>query len=134
MARQATWNHLCAGYIALAKLNQIGDGESKHITTAAKTCGLNFYALFSPLLFSPNRKPICSWHASIVDRSFDRQWKDNSSELSEAEKLDENQACQSLLVIISGILGQKSSLSRYLSYEDLEICELFKWERTMLEQ
>ncbi|XP_074349561.1 uncharacterized protein LOC141689235 isoform X2 [Apium graveolens] len=64
--------------------------------------------------------------------SFDHQWKDDSPEPSEVQKLDENQACQSLLVVISGILGRKSSSSRYLSYEDMKNCELFKWERTIM--
>lgn len=115
------------------KLIQLGYGELKKYTTD-DICETTVYADFLLLLFSPNCKLICSGHALIVDRSFDHQWEDNSFEPSEAQKLDENQACQSLLVVISGILGRKSSLSRYLSYEDLENSEMFKWERTMLEQ
>jgi nucleolar pre-ribosomal-associated protein 1 len=46
----------------------------------------------------------------------------------------EQHACQSLLVIITNVLGKKSSNdTRVLSLEDVENSGLFKWERTIAE-
>lgn len=68
-----------------------------------------------------------------MDRSFDEPWQDLSLELSETQKLAENQACLSLLVEISNKLGTKSIYPQYLSFDDLENFGLFKWEISILE-
>lgn len=66
--------------------------------------------------------------------SFYQPWKDLSCELSESQRMYEQHACQSLLVIISNVLGKKSSDdTRVLSLEDVENSGLFKWERTIAE-
>lgn len=63
--------------------------------------------------------------------SFYQPWKDPSCELSESQRMYEQHACQSLLVIITNVLGKKSSDdTRVLSLEDVENSGLFKWERT----
>jgi len=67
-------------------------------------------------------------------RSFYQPWKDPSCELSESQRMYEQHACQSLLVIITNVLGKKSSDdTRVLSLEDVENSGLFKWERTIAE-
>ncbi|KAH8518377.1 hypothetical protein H0E87_000282 [Populus deltoides] len=66
--------------------------------------------------------------------SFYQPWKDPSCELSESQRMYEQHACQSLLVIITNVLGKKSSDdTRVLSLEDVENSGLFKWERTIAE-
>ncbi|KAL6954143.1 diphosphoinositol-polyphosphate diphosphatase [Sarracenia purpurea var. burkii] len=66
--------------------------------------------------------------------SFDQPWKDISSESTDdAGKVDELHACQSLLVIISNIVGKKSPHSHILSLKDIEDCGVFDWERSFVE-
>nr|XP_016468824.1 PREDICTED: uncharacterized protein LOC107791300 [Nicotiana tabacum] len=62
--------------------------------------------------------------------SFYQPWKDHSSELTDAEKLEENQACEMLLVVISKLLGRNSLYSQFFSFQDLEKLCVFDWERT----
>ncbi|KAG5541006.1 hypothetical protein RHGRI_021031 [Rhododendron griersonianum] len=56
--------------------------------------------------------------------SFCQPWKDISSESTDSETMDELHACQSLLVIISNVIGKKSLHSQFLSHQDLENCGL----------
>ncbi|XP_019265752.1 PREDICTED: uncharacterized protein LOC109243298 isoform X1 [Nicotiana attenuata] len=65
--------------------------------------------------------------------SFYQPWKDHSSELTDAEKLEENQACEMLLVVISKLLGRNSLYSQFFSFQDLEKLCVFDWERTLPE-
>ncbi|CAK7338479.1 unnamed protein product [Dovyalis caffra] len=66
--------------------------------------------------------------------SFYQPWKDLSSEPSESQKMDEQHACQSLLVTISNVLGNKSlDDKQVLSHQDVENSGLFKWERSITE-
>ncbi|XP_058204610.1 uncharacterized protein LOC131318694 isoform X1 [Rhododendron vialii] len=65
--------------------------------------------------------------------SFCQPWKDLSSKSTDSETMDELHACQSLLVIISNVIGKKSLHSQFLSHQDLENCGLFNWERSILE-
>ncbi|XP_059628326.1 uncharacterized protein LOC132271080 [Cornus florida] len=66
--------------------------------------------------------------------SFYQPWKDDDSvDLSDSEKMDEVHACQTLLVIIANVLKKNSSDLQVLSYQDLEDCGVFKWERCILE-
>ncbi|PWA96465.1 hypothetical protein CTI12_AA038640 [Artemisia annua] len=60
--------------------------------------------------------------------SFEQPWKDVSTV---SESVDDFQACQSLLLAVSNILGKKSSLSHFLSDLDLEILGV-EWERSLL--
>lgn len=83
-------------------------------------------SLLCRLRFPTEANPAWRW-------SFYKQWKDLSFEPTDTQKLDENQACQSLLVEISNILGRKSIYPQYLSHQDLENSGVFKWERSMLE-
>ncbi|KAI3799706.1 hypothetical protein L1987_35005 [Smallanthus sonchifolius] len=59
--------------------------------------------------------------------SFEEPWKDPSTESC---SVDELEACQSVLMVVSNVLGKKSSLSHFLS--DLENSGVFKWERGLL--
>lgn len=61
-------------------------------------------------------------------RSFDLPLKDPLTE----SRVDELQACQSILVMVSNILGKKSSLSRFISDLDMENSGVFEWERSFL--
>ncbi|KAK1582320.1 hypothetical protein Q3G72_013962 [Acer saccharum] len=65
--------------------------------------------------------------------SFYKPWKNLSSEPTDLQKMDELHACQTLVVILSNILGKKSSNSRVLSCQDFEICSVFEWERSIIE-
>ncbi|KAK2639656.1 hypothetical protein Ddye_027451 [Dipteronia dyeriana] len=65
--------------------------------------------------------------------SFYQPWKNTSSEPTDLQKMDELHACQTLLVIISNILGNKSLDPRVLSCQDFEISSVFEWERSIIE-
>ncbi|KAK1584375.1 hypothetical protein Q3G72_032415 [Acer saccharum] len=65
--------------------------------------------------------------------SFYKPWKDLSSVPTDLQKMDELHACQTLVVIISNILGKKSSDSLVLSCQDFEISSVFEWERSIIE-
>ncbi|KAL5804145.1 hypothetical protein ACOSQ3_030945 [Xanthoceras sorbifolium] len=65
--------------------------------------------------------------------SFYQPWKDLSSEPTDLQKMDELHACQTLLVIISNVLGKKSLDSQVLSCQDFEISSVFEWERSIIE-
>lgn len=69
----------------------------------------------------------------VFYRSFCQPWKDLSSKSTDSETMDELHACQSLLVIISDVIGKKSLHSQFLSHQDLENCGVFNWERSILE-
>lgn len=43
--------------------------------------------------------------------------------------MEEEQACQSMLIMFSNALGGKSSPSSLLSYKDVESFGLHEWER-----
>ncbi|CAL9750206.1 unnamed protein product [Musa acuminata subsp. burmannicoides] len=61
--------------------------------------------------------------------SFDQPWRDATSEPTEINQMEEEQACRSLLVIFSTALAGKQSGFPVLSYYDLEKSGLFEWER-----
>nr|QFX66112.1 2-oxoglutarate-dependent dioxygenase AOP3-like protein [Camellia sinensis] len=66
--------------------------------------------------------------------TFYQPWMDLSSKSTDAaQKLDEHHACQSLLVVISNVIGKKSSHSHFLSLQDIENCGVFNWEKSILE-
>ncbi|GJV34398.1 hypothetical protein Tco_1394798, partial [Tanacetum coccineum] len=60
--------------------------------------------------------------------SFEQPWKDV---LTMSGSVDDFQACQNLLLVVSNNLGKKSSLSHFLSDLDLEILGV-EWERSLL--
>nr|XP_043632579.1 uncharacterized protein LOC122603821 isoform X2 [Erigeron canadensis] len=61
--------------------------------------------------------------------SFEKPWKDPSTNSCSVDGL---QACQSILVMVSNVLGKKSSHSRILSVLDVENSGVFNWERSLL--
>ncbi|KAK3036680.1 hypothetical protein RJ639_031548 [Escallonia herrerae] len=86
----------------------------------------NLASLISRIRCPAEANPAWRW-------SYYQPWKDHSCELTDAEKLDEIQACQSLLLIISDILGKNSLHLPLLSYHDVESSGVFEWERSILE-
>ncbi|XP_076947008.1 uncharacterized protein LOC143618794 [Bidens hawaiensis] len=62
--------------------------------------------------------------------SFEEPWKDP---LTRSCSVDEIEACQRVLVVVLKVLGEKSSLSHFLTDLDLENTSVFKWERTLAE-
>ncbi|KAK6946890.1 LOW QUALITY PROTEIN: Nucleolar pre-ribosomal-associated protein 1, N-terminal [Dillenia turbinata] len=64
-------------------------------------------------------------------RSYYQPWEDHSYEKTASEKLDELQACQSLLLIISRVLEKKPVDLE--SIQELENSGVYKWERNTLE-
>ncbi|XP_056167551.1 uncharacterized protein LOC130134424 isoform X1 [Syzygium oleosum] len=65
--------------------------------------------------------------------SFYQPWKDLSSEGTDSERLDEYQACQTLLLVISNTLRTGPSNSLALSPRDVERCGVYEWERSIIE-
>lgn len=66
--------------------------------------------------------------------SYYQPWNDRSLELTDLEKMDELHACQTLLVNISNVLGNKSlDSSCVVTCRDVEKSGVFKWERNILE-
>ncbi|XP_038973323.1 uncharacterized protein LOC103720976 isoform X2 [Phoenix dactylifera] len=61
--------------------------------------------------------------------SFYQPWKDLSSEQSEMEQMEEEQACQSLLILFSNALGGRPFCLPVLSPKDVEQSGLFEWEK-----
>ncbi|XP_024971204.1 uncharacterized protein LOC112510123 isoform X2 [Cynara cardunculus var. scolymus] len=61
--------------------------------------------------------------------SFEQPWKNPSTKSS---SVDELQACQSILLVVSNVLGKKSSLSHFISILDVENLDVFKWERNLV--
>ncbi|XP_027341039.1 uncharacterized protein LOC113854301 [Abrus precatorius] len=73
----------------------------------------------------PEANPAWRW-------SFYQPWKDHSLELTDSQKMEEYHSCLTLLVIISNVLGGKKLESACLSPLDVEITDLFQWERSLL--
>ncbi|XP_065862051.1 uncharacterized protein [Euphorbia lathyris] len=65
--------------------------------------------------------------------SFEEGWRDVEIERSDSEKMDEYQACQALMLIISNILKKKPFDSLVLSHRDKLISDVFEWETSFLE-
>ncbi|KAH0771918.1 hypothetical protein KY290_015899 [Solanum tuberosum] len=81
--------------------------------------------LFSKINCPAEAYPTWRW-------SFYQPWKDQSSELSDAAKLEKNQACEMLLLVISKLLGRNSLYSNFLSFQDVDKLGVFDWERHIL--
>lgn len=81
--------------------------------------------LFPKINCPPEAYPAWRW-------SFYQPWKDNSFELSDAAKLEESQACEMLLVVISKLLGRNSLYSNFFSFQDVDKLGVFDWERRIL--
>ncbi|KAI3986665.1 hypothetical protein MKX01_014203 [Papaver californicum] len=75
----------------------------------------------------------CPAEANLSWRwSFDRPWEDSSSELTELQKLDEYNACETILLIFSNAVGGRSVNLPVLSHQDLNDSGVFTWERNIL--
>ncbi|CAI9091124.1 OLC1v1026064C1 [Oldenlandia corymbosa var. corymbosa] len=61
--------------------------------------------------------------------SFDEPWRGSSLERSEGEKLEEFQACQKLLAVISKLLGPKPLSTGFLSLEEVEKSKSIRVEK-----
>ncbi|KAJ6753566.1 NUCLEOLAR PRERIBOSOMAL-ASSOCIATED PROTEIN 1 [Salix purpurea] len=84
------------------------------------------YSLCTKIRCPPEANPAWRW-------SFCQQWKDLSCEPSESQRMNEQHACQSLLVVISKILGKKSSDDPRVSLKDVHNSGLYEWERIIAE-
>ncbi|KAI3950333.1 hypothetical protein MKW92_044638 [Papaver armeniacum] len=75
----------------------------------------------------------CPAEANLAWRwSFDRPWEDSSSELTELQKLDEYNACETSLLIFSNAVGGRLVNLPVLSHQDLNDSGVFGWERNIL--
>lgn len=54
--------------------------------------------------------------------------------MTDTEKMDEYVASQSLMVIISNILGKKPLDSEVLSFQVIGNSNVFEWERSFIEK
>ncbi|KNA12925.1 hypothetical protein SOVF_121720 [Spinacia oleracea] len=84
-------------------------------------------SLWSKISCPPEANPSWRW-------SYFQPWSDHATEHTDLEKLDERHACQKLLVIISRVLGNKSSEHELLSPQELEASGLFEWQRMNLKK
>ncbi|RZC46315.1 hypothetical protein C5167_039274 [Papaver somniferum] len=75
----------------------------------------------------------CPAEANLAWRwSFDRPWEDSSSELTELQKFDEYNACETSLLIFSNAVGGRLVNLPVLSHQDLNDSGVFGWERNIL--
>ncbi|XP_074574903.1 uncharacterized protein LOC141831446 isoform X1 [Curcuma longa] len=101
----------------------ISDGSSKTGKDYLNENHTQILSLCSKIRCPPEVHPAWKW-------SFAQPWReDAASTRTEMEKIEEEQACQSLLIIFSTALHGKQSDFPGLSYEDLERSGLFQWER-----
>ncbi|KAL8193175.1 hypothetical protein R6Q57_027079 [Mikania cordata] len=92
-------------------------------TGALPVKGSTLTSLLSRIHCPPEATHLWRW-------SFDEPWTDPSTK---SGSVDELQACQSILAMVSNVLGEKSSLSHFLS-SDLEDLGVFKWERSLVSE
>ncbi|XP_020269128.1 uncharacterized protein LOC109844484 [Asparagus officinalis] len=83
-------------------------------------------SLCSKIYCPPELNPDWRWY-------YDRPWPWRDEEHSRArtarELMEEEQACQSMLIMFSNALGWKSSASSLLLHKDVESFGLHEWER-----
>ncbi|KAF2287372.1 hypothetical protein GH714_039774 [Hevea brasiliensis] len=60
--------------------------------------------------------------------------EDRSLEMTDIEKMDEHNACQSLMVIMSNVHGKKTLDSEVLSCQVIGNTNVFEWERSIIEK
>ncbi|KAJ6776494.1 NUCLEOLAR PRERIBOSOMAL-ASSOCIATED PROTEIN 1 [Salix koriyanagi] len=84
------------------------------------------YSLCDKIRCPPEVNPAWRW-------SFCQQWKDLSCEPSESQRMNEQHACQSLLVVISKILGRSHRMIHGYPLKMLTISGLYEWERIIAE-
>jgi len=80
----------------------------------------------SKIYCPPEANPDWRW-------SYDKPWQlkdeDHSLVRTAREQMEEEQACQSILIMFSNALRGKSSCSSVLSYKDVENFGLYEWEK-----
>ncbi|XP_050217080.1 uncharacterized protein LOC126667967 [Mercurialis annua] len=86
-------------------------------------CGIDIVSLWLKIRCPIEANPEWRWF-------FDKPWGDLNLRMSNLQQMDEHQACQTLMVIISNILGKKPVDSQVLSFQKLVN---FDWERTIIE-
>lgn len=67
-------------------------------------------------------------------RSYYQPWNNFTSSKTDIEEMEEKHACQSLLMIFSNAFGGEYLGLPPLSHQDVEISELFEWEKHNLLQ
>ncbi|KAC9631546.1 hypothetical protein E3N88_45514 [Mikania micrantha] len=97
--------------------------KSKLLRWCITVKGSTLTSLLSKIHCPPEANHLWRW-------SFDEPWTDP---LTKSCSVDELQACQSVLAMVSHVLGEKSSLSHFLS-SDLENLGVFKWERSLVSE
>uniref|UniRef100_A0A0A9E738 URB1 C-terminal domain-containing protein n=1 Tax=Arundo donax TaxID=35708 RepID=A0A0A9E738_ARUDO len=78
--------------------------------------------LFSKIHCPAESNPSWRWH-------YYQPWRDTALQHTEMERMEEEQACRSLLVIFSNALNAGLSNCPVLSLDDVEKSGLFQWER-----
>ncbi|KAK8989349.1 hypothetical protein V6N11_063781 [Hibiscus sabdariffa] len=81
--------------------------------------------LGSKIRCPPELNPSWRW-------SFEQPWEEDSSQLTDLERMDEVHACQSLLLTISNVLRSKPSEFQGLSLQDVDESGVFEWETNIL--
>ncbi|XVF79543.1 hypothetical protein PTKIN_Ptkin14bG0231500 [Pterospermum kingtungense] len=84
--------------------------------------------LCSRIRCPPESNPAWRW-------SFEKSWEDDSYKVTDMERIDELNACQTLLLMISNLLWRKSSDFHVLSkqLQDIENSGVLQWERSIIE-
>lgn len=101
-------------------------------------CFLLFDAISSAGLGDSNTTALCSKIRCPVEAdpawrwSYYRPWEDRSSLFTDTQKMEEQHACQTLLMIFSDSVQRSSLDLPVLSCQDVENSGLFAWERNLI--
>lgn len=118
------WNFLPSVVSALSLLLFYGPSSSDSNSLSGE--GNSWVSLCQKIHSPAEANPSWRW-------SYYQPWRDLSLERTEVEKLEEIHACQKLLVLILKRLGNNSLFSQFLSLQDVESLDVFKWERSIIE-
>ncbi|XP_027162829.1 uncharacterized protein LOC113763268 [Coffea eugenioides] len=118
------WNFLPSVVAALSLL--LFSGPSSSDSDSRHSDGSPWVSLCQKIHSPAEANPSWRW-------SYYQPWRDLSLKRAAVEKLEEIHACQKLLVLILKKLGNNSLCSQFLSLQDVENFDVFKWERSIIE-
>ncbi|WVZ87214.1 hypothetical protein U9M48_033889 [Paspalum notatum var. saurae] len=104
--------------LCLLLLDRSNKQVNKHL---ADNCG-KIEMLCSKIRCPAESNPAWRWY-------YYQPWKDPALQRTEMERMEEEQACRSLLILFFNAFSACSSEFPVLSLADVEKCGLFQWER-----
>lgn len=104
--------------LCLLLLNRSSKQVNKHLANNRGKIEM----LCSKIRCPAESNPSWRWH-------YYQPWKDPAAPRTEMERMEEEQACQSLLILFSNAFSTCRSEFQVLSLDDVEKSGLFQWER-----